>query len=398
MNRALGAPSLAAARALGGGGGRRPTSAELARRPRVDLDEEDLALLARSGATVVLCPRSNLHIGGKLADLPRLLAAGIPLAVGTDSLASSPSLAPLAELAALLRGFPADRPGAPPRARLERRRRSARPRVGRLAPGTRAGRARGAAPRGAADDPARWLLEVFGDEERAFEWVARHVPAGEPRMTVAALSRMVKFEHSLFALPFAASAAVLVRPRARLEPLRLALVALAVVAARTAAMAMNRLADRAFDARNPRTLRRELVTGEVSLRAAWALLAGSSLTFAAVAWAISPLCGALALPVLAILLGYSYAKRFTWACHLWLGVAQALGPDRRRHRAHRRARPHRADRARARGRRLGGRLRRALRAAGPGLRPRRPAPLHPGPLRRPRRAPLGAAPPPVRGA
>ena len=44
------------------------------------------------------------------------------------------------------------------------------------------------------------------------------------------------------------------------------------------------------------------------------------------AWGISPLCGALALPVLAILLGYSYAKRFTWACHLWLGVAQALGP------------------------------------------------------------------------
>ena len=145
-------------------------------------------------------------------------------------------------------------------------------------------------------------------------------------MTVAALSRMVKFEHSLFALPFAASAAVLVLPGARLEPLRLTLVVLAVVAARTAAMAMNRLADRAFDARNPRTLRRELVTGEVSLRAAWTLLAGSALAFAGLAWAISPVCGAFALPVLAVLLGYSYAKRFTWACHLWLGVAQALGP------------------------------------------------------------------------
>jgi 4-hydroxybenzoate polyprenyltransferase len=100
----------------------------------------------------------------------------------------------------------------------------------------------------------------------------------------------------------------------------------AVVAARTAAMAMNRVADRAFDARNPRTARRELVTGDVTPVAAWALLAGSSALFVAAAALISALCGWLALPVLAILLGYSYAKRFTWACHLWLGVAQALAP------------------------------------------------------------------------
>jgi 4-hydroxybenzoate polyprenyltransferase len=145
-------------------------------------------------------------------------------------------------------------------------------------------------------------------------------------MTVVALSRMVKFEHALFALPFAASAAVLVWRDARLDPLRLALVVVAVVAARTAAMAMNRIADRAFDARNPRTVGRELVTGAVSPRAAWALLLGSAAGFVAAAWAIRPLCGALALPVLAILLGYSYGKRFTWAVHLWLGVAQALGP------------------------------------------------------------------------
>jgi 4-hydroxybenzoate polyprenyltransferase len=145
-------------------------------------------------------------------------------------------------------------------------------------------------------------------------------------MTVVALSRMVKFEHSLFALPFAASAVVLVAPDARLDAKRLVLVALAVVAARTAAMAMNRIADRAFDARNPRTRSRELVTGAVSPRAAWALLLASAGAFVAAAWAIAPLCGALALPVLGVLLGYSYAKRFTWAVHLWLGVAQALGP------------------------------------------------------------------------
>jgi len=145
-------------------------------------------------------------------------------------------------------------------------------------------------------------------------------------MSVAALGRMVKFSHSLFALPFAASAVVLVSGEARLEAGRLLLVAAAVVAARTAAMAMNRIADRAFDARNPRTARRELVTGQVSPRAAWALLLGSSGAFVLSAALLSPLTGWLSLPVLAILLGYSYAKRFTWASQLWLGVAQALGP------------------------------------------------------------------------
>jgi 4-hydroxybenzoate polyprenyltransferase len=143
---------------------------------------------------------------------------------------------------------------------------------------------------------------------------------------VAALARMVKLSHSLFALPFAVSAVVLVARGARLDALRLALVALAVVAARTAAMAMNRIADRRFDARNPRTARRELVTGEVSPAMAWALLAGSGAVFVGAAALLSPLCGALALPVLAILLGYSFAKRFTWGCHLWLGAAQALAP------------------------------------------------------------------------
>lgn len=145
-------------------------------------------------------------------------------------------------------------------------------------------------------------------------------------MTVGAVARMVKFSHSLFALPFAVSAVVLVAGQARLEPLRLLLVAVAVVAARTAAMAMNRIADRTFDAANPRTGTRELVTGEVSPATAWALLAGASLAFVAAAALLSPLTGWLSIPVLGILLGYSYAKRFTWGCHLWLGVAQALGP------------------------------------------------------------------------
>jgi 4-hydroxybenzoate polyprenyltransferase len=143
---------------------------------------------------------------------------------------------------------------------------------------------------------------------------------------LGALARMVKLSHSLFALPFAAAAVVLVADRAALDLWRLALVAVAVVSARTAAMAMNRVADRWYDARNPRTARRELVTGEVSPRAAWTLLAVSAGIFVAAAALISELCGWLSLPVLGILLGYSYAKRFTWGAQLWLGVAQALAP------------------------------------------------------------------------
>lgn len=156
---------------------------------------------------------------------------------------------------------------------------------------------------------------------------ARAEPAPAPRAGgIASLARMVKLSHSLFALPFAVAAVALVARDATLDPWRLALVAVAIVAARTAAMSMNRVADRWYDARNPRTMRRELVTGEVSMRAAWTLLAGSAAVFVVAAALISELTGWLSLPVLGILLGYSYSKRFTWTCHLWLGVAQALAP------------------------------------------------------------------------
>jgi cytosine/adenosine deaminase-related metal-dependent hydrolase len=140
----------------------------------VDLDEEDRAALARSGATAVLCPRSNLHIGGRLPDVPSLMAAGVPLAVGTDSLASCPSLSPLAELAALHAAFPRIEParllplawdgpavGAPTVGRLE---------VGK-APGILA--ARIDAP-GALQDPAGWLVRELGSTGRRPTWIARH--------------------------------------------------------------------------------------------------------------------------------------------------------------------------------------------------------------------------------
>ena len=138
----------------------------------VDVDADDVLLLARSGATVVLCPRSNRFIGGTLPPVAALLAAGVPLAVGTDSLASCPSLAPLADLALLRRELPGD-PGrdAPP-ARLERprgrraARRCARPGA---APGVLAAPLRGAH----VDDPFEFVVSVVGAEERPFTWLAR---------------------------------------------------------------------------------------------------------------------------------------------------------------------------------------------------------------------------------
>jgi 4-hydroxybenzoate polyprenyltransferase len=113
------------------------------------------------------------------------------------------------------------------------------------------------------------------------------------------------------------------------EPLTLARVAallVCMVSARTAAMAFNRYVDRDIDAENPRTRTRDIPAGRVSPREAALLTAFSSLAFLAAAATLGRLPAILALPVLAVLLGYSLAKRFTWAAHLWLGVALALAP------------------------------------------------------------------------
>ncbi|HEY6100614.1 MAG TPA: amidohydrolase family protein, partial [Anaeromyxobacter sp.] len=140
----------------------------------VDLDEDDIALLRASGSTVVLCPRSNGFIGGKLPRLDLLLDSGIPLAVGTDSLASSPSLAPLADVATLRRAFPAI-----PASRILplawNGAAVAAPHVGTLAPGLAPG-VLAAPARGARIEDPFELVVAFGAEERPFEWLARQRP------------------------------------------------------------------------------------------------------------------------------------------------------------------------------------------------------------------------------
>ena len=140
-----------------------------------------------------------------------------------------------------------------------------------------------------------------------------------------AFLRVVVIEHSVFALPFAYLAALTAMfPQVRWG--YLALITVAMVAARTFAMAVNRIVDRRLDALNPRTARRELVTGAVSVRTATAGTATALLVFLAAAALLSPLCLVLAPVALALLAIYPYGKRFTWAAHGLLGLAQSVAP------------------------------------------------------------------------
>ncbi|MDQ1486699.1 MAG: 4-hydroxybenzoate polyprenyltransferase [Actinomycetota bacterium] len=148
------------------------------------------------------------------------------------------------------------------------------------------------------------------------------------RGPVRAFLDLVRFEHSVFALPFAYIAALtaMARVDGHVHWRQLILVTIAMVGARTFAMAVNRIVDRHIDARNPRTSTRELVTGAVSLRTAWAgaIVALAVLMIAAAG--LNWLCFALAPVAAVVLAGYPYAKRFTWAPHAVLGLAQTIGP------------------------------------------------------------------------
>lgn len=151
-------------------------------------------------------------------------------------------------------------------------------------------------------------------------------------MTVLARIRtygsLVAFSHTVFALPFAASAVVLslAVPHAPLGAARVLAMLACMVCARTSAMAFNRWADRDVDARNPRTRGRHVPAGIVRSREAILLTLVSGAGFLLFAATLGPWPGVLAPAVLLVLLGYSYAKRFTWGAHAWLGVALALAP------------------------------------------------------------------------
>lgn len=136
----------------------------------------------------------------------------------------------------------------------------------------------------------------------------------------------VKLPHTLFALPFAL---VGVLAASMVQPVTwsiVALVAVAFTAARWVAMGFNRIADRGFDAKNPRTATRELPRGALTLTQAWVSVAVAATLFVAVAALLNPLCLALSPVALAWILLYSITKRFTWWPHLWLGMSLAIAP------------------------------------------------------------------------
>lgn len=136
---------------------------------------------------------------------------------------------------------------------------------------------------------------------------------------------MIKFEHTLFALPFAFLGAVLAADG--LPTIwQIVWITLAMVGARSAAMSFNRIIDRKFDAENPRTAMRELPNGKLSVNFAWAFFAASILLFEIAAYSLNWLTFALSPVALVSVLGYSYAKRFTAFAHLILGWSLAISP------------------------------------------------------------------------
>jgi 4-hydroxybenzoate polyprenyltransferase len=144
--------------------------------------------------------------------------------------------------------------------------------------------------------------------------------------TVTTYSSLVRLSHTVFALPFALAAIVLASRYAPITWQKVALIVLCIAAARTAAMAFNRLIDRDIDALNPRTRDRELPRGALSVNAVRGLVLGSCAVFVLGAALLGRLPLLLSPIALALALGYSYTKRFTALCHLLLGAAVALAP------------------------------------------------------------------------
>jgi 4-hydroxybenzoate polyprenyltransferase len=148
--------------------------------------------------------------------------------------------------------------------------------------------------------------------------------------TVRSLLELIRFSHTLFALPFALTSAVLAWKLSGFHVLQLVGILLCMIFARSAAMAFNRLADRRFDVANPRTALRHLPSGRLSAAAVWLFTILCAVGFVASTTIFlrfdNPYPLYLSLPVLLFLCAYSYTKRFTSLTHLWLGASLGLSP------------------------------------------------------------------------
>ncbi len=146
--------------------------------------------------------------------------------------------------------------------------------------------------------------------------------------SVARYFSLVRFAHTVFALPFALISFVFAVKACGVswDWGMFVKVLLCMVFARNAAMGFNRYADRRFDARNPRTQNREIPSGEIHPARALAFVVANALAFSVTAWFLNPLVFALSPVALFVLLGYSYVKRFSASCHFVLGVAMGMAP------------------------------------------------------------------------
>jgi len=136
---------------------------------------------------------------------------------------------------------------------------------------------------------------------------------------------LIKFEHTIFALPFAYLGMVLAA-RGLPTLAQFCWITIAMASARTLGMSFNRLADRSIDARNPRTANRPIQTGKISIRTVVIGVIVSLLVLALAAWQLNPLTLTLLPGAVIFLLGYAYAKRFTWLSHFILGFTDGLAP------------------------------------------------------------------------
>jgi len=153
--------------------------------------------------------------------------------------------------------------------------------------------------------------------------VGEHI--GSPLRHLALVLDNIRFQHTLFAMPFCLMSfgyATYPGPSARL----LLLVLLAMVTARTAAMSYNRFVDAELDALNPRTRRRPVPTGRITRRETLLWTVGASVAFVGVCALVNMWALALSPVALAVVLSYSHAKRFTWLSHVWLGAALGIAP------------------------------------------------------------------------
>lgn len=136
---------------------------------------------------------------------------------------------------------------------------------------------------------------------------------------------LIKFEHTLFALPFAYVGMILAAGGWP-DSTTVLWITIAMAAARTLAMGTNRIADRTIDAHNPRTANRPLVSGRVKLRTAWVGTGIAGLCFALAAWRLGPMPLRLLPGAIIVVVGYAFTKRFTWLSHYILGLTDGLAP------------------------------------------------------------------------